>query len=235
MGLFGSILGSLPIVGSFVNASQNRKAIKKSSAEQVAALQRAIAESTRQFDVTQANFAPYMTPGAGAMTGMGDLTGINGGSAQMTALEQLRESPFFKSIFRTGEEAVLQNAAATGGLRGGNTQRSLADFGADAFSRTIQQQLQNLGGIAGIGSGMAGNLGNLGAANAQNIGNMMVGQGNARAGSILGQQNVNNALTSQLSGLFAQFMPGLGNIFGSIFGGGGSKPGVTAGGGGGGF
>jgi hypothetical protein len=213
MGLFGSIIGGLvPVLGTVLGAQANKKAIKKGSQAQIAALQSAIDESTRQFNTTRSDFAPYTQAGAGAIGQMGDIAGLHGDPAQASVLDQLRNSPFFQSLFRTGEEAVLQNASATGGLRGGNTQRSLADFGADTFAKTIQQQLANLGGIAGLGSGMASNLGQLGAANSASVGQLMVGQGNARAGSILGRQQVNNDLQSQITKLLMSVIPGAGGL-----------------------
>lgn len=145
------------------------------------------------------DIGPYMAGGRPA---------TSGAEAQATALDALRDSPLFQSLYRNGEEAVLQNAAATGGLRGGNTQRSLADFGADTFAQVIQQQLANLGGVANMGMGATGNLGSLGAQNSANAQNILLQGGNTRAGGILGRQNVYNNLSNQLSGLLGQVIGG---------------------------
>lgn len=122
-----------------------------------------IDETARQFDKTEANFAPataLLAPGAGHL---GDLVGINGNDKQASEIEALKASPLYQSLYNNGEEAVLQNASATGGLRGGNTERGLADFGADTLSQTIQQKLAEYAGLVGIGTNAAGAVGNFGA------------------------------------------------------------------------
>jgi hypothetical protein len=81
--------------------------------------------------------APYRDIGAKALSQYGDLVGTHGAAQQQSAIDALKASPFYQSLFRTGEETELQDAAATGGVRGGNTQRSLADFGSDTLMKTI--------------------------------------------------------------------------------------------------
>jgi hypothetical protein len=72
---------------------------------------------------------------------------------QGAAITALQASPYYQSLYKNGLEANLQNASATGGIRGGNEVRSLADFGADTLNQTIQQQLSALAGLAGMGQG----------------------------------------------------------------------------------
>lgn len=115
-----------------------------------------------------------------------DVAASGPGARQQAAIDQLKASPLYQSIYRNGVDTINANASATGGLRGGNTQRSLAGFGADALSSVIQQQLQNLGGISGAGRSTGTDLGQLGANSATTIGNLYVGQGQDRAGGILG-------------------------------------------------
>jgi len=109
------------------------------------------------------------------------LVGLGGAEQQQAAIDQLRNSPFYQSLYRRGEEALLQNASATGGLRGGDTERGLADFGADTLATTIDRQLGNLGNLTTLGSGMTGQLGQFRQALADNIANLQVGQGQAKA------------------------------------------------------
>lgn len=109
---------------------------------------------------------------------------------QQGAIDALKGSPLYSSLYRNGEEAILSNAAATGGLRGGNTQHSLANFGADTLSTVIQNQLANLGGIANMGQGAAGSLGQFGANAANQIGANLTQQGQARAGSLLARGGI---------------------------------------------
>jgi hypothetical protein len=84
-----------------------------------------------------------------------------------------------------GEEAMLQSAAATGGLRGGNTQAALAQFRPQVLSSLINQQYSRLGGLATMGQNSAVGVGNAGQVAAANIGNLYGQQGAAAAGSAL--------------------------------------------------
>jgi hypothetical protein len=187
-------MGLFSFVGSLLGAGSQKKAVKKATQQQIDALNASIAEQRRQFDITDANFKPYRDEGTSALGGLGDLAGTNGADHQQSAIDALKASPFYQSLFRTGEETVLQNAAATGGIRGGNTQRSLADFGADTLAQTIQQQLQNLGGIAGLGLGATNSTANFGQQTANNVSNSLTQQGQARASGSLAIGGINNQM-----------------------------------------
>ncbi len=135
---------------------------------------------------------------------------------QQGAIDALKASPLYSSLYRNGEQAILANGAATGGLRGGNMQRSLADFGADTLSTVIQNQLANLGGIANMGMGSAGQLGQFGANMAGQVGNALTQQGQARAGAALTVGGI-NAKNWQNVGDFAD-MKGVTDILSKLGG-----------------
>ncbi len=161
MGIFSSI-------ASFFGASKKKKAAGQAAAAQQAAAQQAIDAVTAQQAATQASLAPWTEAGRKALSGQSDLLGLNGGSMQADAIAALKDSPLFQSLFRTGQETILQNGSATGGLRGGDIQSSLANFGSDTLARVIQNQLANLGGISEGGNATATNIGQLGAGTATN-------------------------------------------------------------------
>lgn len=187
-------MGLFSFVGSLLGAGSSKKAAKKAAKDQNAALDRAIAETRRQFDITNANFQPYRDIGGKGLAGLGDLTGVNGAPQQQTAIDALKASPFYQSLFRNGEEALLQNASATGGIRGGNTERGLADFGADTLMQTIQQQLANLGGLAGIGMGATNATANFGQNASNNIAGFNVDQGKNLASKDLAVGGINSQM-----------------------------------------
>lgn len=109
-----------------------------------------------------------------------------GGQAdQQGAINALMTSPEYRAIVQNGEDAILANASATGGLRGGNTLDALARFRADALVDTIQRQLANLGGIAGMGQGAAGAVGNLGAGAANSISSLTQNTGATQGAAAL--------------------------------------------------
>lgn len=158
----------------------------------------AIAEQQREFNTIQQNFAPYLQAGTGAMGGISGLLGLNGSAAQQSAISALQQSPMYQSLYRNGNEAILQDAAATGGLRGGNTQRSLADFGSDLLSTVIQQQLSNLGGLAGLGEGATNSVAGFGQNAANNISSLDVAGGNAQASGALAQSGIFSGMMSNI-------------------------------------
>lgn len=128
--------------------------------------------------------------------------GVDAATAQQSAIDGLKNSPLYQSLYQNGQNTLLANASATGGLRGGNVQRSLANFGSDTLSSVIENQLSHLSGISGQGASTGATLGQLGAGTSGNISSLLVGQGQAQAGGILGSANANaSGLSALLSGL----------------------------------
>ena len=85
----------------------------------------------------------------GAMGQLGGLYGIGGD--QESALAQLKQSPIYSGIMGTragGEESILRNQAATGGLRTGNTQQALAQYNQDLENQALMQSIGGLQGLA---------------------------------------------------------------------------------------
>lgn len=212
--LGAATVGGVASIGAnLYNASKERGAIADASAAQQAQNNLAIAESRRQYDQTRTDQLPFVQAGQqalgqqqGVLGAQRALLGLDGASPQSAAIAQLKASPMWQSLFGAGEDAILANASATGGLRGGNTQRSLYRLGNDTLAQLIERQVANLGGlsgqygaIAGQGTNTAANLGQLGAQTATNIGNIQIGSGQAQAGGILGRANTNaEALNSVL-------------------------------------
>lgn len=206
-------MGLFSFVGGLIGGGKSKKASRNAEAAQLEYLNKALGEEQRQYDTSRSDFLPYLTEGKEGLTGYADLVGTNGADQQGAAISALQSSPLYQSLYRNGEEALLQNASATGGLRGGNTQRGLADFGADTLSNVIQQQLAQLGGLAGMGMGSTQAISNLGAQSATNRANLYGQQGQVRAGGILTRgginaQNWNNAgsfLDDAVSNIFKAF------------------------------
>ncbi|MEW9855929.1 hypothetical protein [Novosphingobium sp. M1R2S20] len=138
--------------------------------------------------------------------------------AQAQSIAQLENSPLFKSLIRNGEEGILANAAATGGLRGGNTIDRLTDFRADTLAGTIQNQLAGYQGAIGTGMGAQGSLTSAGfaAAGGQNASQQMATD--ALIQKILGKAGVNSQNWNNI-GAFADKAAsggGIGKAIGSI-------------------
>lgn len=104
----------------------------------------------------------YAQAGQGALRGQQALAGLLSREDQGRAIESIQASPEFGALTQQGENAIRQNASATGGLRGGNIQAALAQFRPQILSQLINQRYAQLGGIAGLGSQNLGALAGLG-------------------------------------------------------------------------
>lgn len=193
-------------------ADAQSEASQAAADAQAAATEKGIAEQRRQFDKLVGLLSPYVGAGNQALSQQKSILGLNGAQMQKAAISGLESSPYFQSVARQGETAILQNASATGGLRGGNTQAALGQFRPQLLNQLVQQQYQNLGGITSIGQSSAALTGNAGMQSAGNIGNLysqggaaqaqgLIGAGQAQAGGYLGQAQATNQGISNLIGL----------------------------------
>ena len=155
---------------------------------QIAALERQIQEQRAAFNYGKNTLDPYLQAGMGGLNSYLALLGQNGGQAQQQAIQGLEQTPGYQSQLQAGQRAVLQNASATGGLRGGNVQQGLAEFGSGLFGQYYQNQLERLNQLQNQGLQTGMGLANLRAGNAAQIGNAMANIGQAQGQSILAQQ-----------------------------------------------
>jgi hypothetical protein len=182
MWVAAAIAGSTIVSG----VVQSRSAGRAASA-QAAAADAGIDEQRRQFDAVQQLLAPYVQTGETALSQQAALVGVGGADAQRQAIQSLEQGPEFQALTRQGEEAILQNAAATGGLRGGNVQGALAQFRPQVLSSLIEQQYGRLGGLANLGQASAVGQAGFGQTTGANVSNLLQQQGAARAGGALAQ------------------------------------------------
>lgn len=211
----GLVVGGSQLIGG---AMQSRAA-GKAAGQQADAAQAGIEEQRRQFDEMRKLLAPYVQAGTPALQGMQNLIGLGGAEAQQQAIAGIEQSPLLQAMMRQGEEAMLQNASATGGLRGGNLQGALAQFRPAMLQQAIDQQYARLGGLTSLGQQSAAGVGTAGMQTGQAIAGLLGQQGQARAGGTLGRA----APFVQMMNLPAQYLgmqmgmgrtPGFGGMFG---------------------
>lgn len=194
------VVGGTQVVGSYLGG----RASKKAASAQSGAAALGIDEQRRQFDSLQALLRPYTNAGIPALSGQQDLLGLRGYRNQQGAIQGIAGGPQMQALIKQGEDAILQNASATGGLRGGNVQGALAQFRPQLLNQLIDQQYNRLGGIVSIGQNAAAGVGNAGMQTGDNVANLFAQQGAAQAGGILGQAgaygNVLN-MPAQFAGL----------------------------------
>jgi len=186
------------IGGSVGSAIIQNNTAKKAAGAQIAAADKGIAEQQRQFERVQKLLEPYVGAGKTALSQQMALGGMSGPEEQQAAIAAIEGGQEFEALTRQGEEAILQNASATGGLRGGNTQGALAQFRPQVLSSLINQQYTRLGGLTTLGQNAAVGVGNAGMQTGQNISNLYGQQGAAVSGAAMAQ---GNAFGNVLGGL----------------------------------
>ena len=195
------------IVGSAVvgGVMSSRSASKAAQAQQESS-GASIEEQRAQFAAMQRTLKPYVDAGTPALRQLSSysdvaqpvlneqqaLNGMFGPEAQQEAINRIEQSPLYMEHVRQGENAMLQNASATGGLRGGNIQAALAQFRPAVLSQMIEDKYNKLGGMVTFGGNAAQNLATMGQASAagqgaagmnmaSNIGNLNAQTGQAQA------------------------------------------------------
>ena len=150
VGMIGASAGS-----SVIGAVAQSKAASKAASSQEAAAAMSVEEQRRQFDAIKELMAPFVSGGTDAFSQMADLAGVSGPEAQAAQIAAIEQSPELAAKIAAGEEALLANASATGGLRGGNTQAALAELRPNILADQIGTQFSRLGGLANIGQSSA--------------------------------------------------------------------------------
>lgn len=188
MSFVGDFIGD--VVGGITGAKQAGQAAEQAGQLQYQASMAGVEEQRRQFDKLVELMAPYVAAGEGGMAGQQALVGLKGPEAQQQAISALEQSPEFASLVQQGENALLQQASATGGLRGGNTQAALAQFRPQILSALIEQQYGRLGGLTKIGQASAVGQAAAGMETGSNVANLLQQGGAAQAGAAIAAGSV---------------------------------------------
>jgi len=185
------------------------KAGQRAAEAQAQASETGIAEQRRQFDISQEQAAPFREAGVAALGQQQALLGLSGQEAQQQAFQGLTESPGQQFIRQRQEKALLRNAAATGGLGGGNVLSALNQQQAGFAQQDIQNQFARLGQLSGQGQATTSQIAQLGGQTASNIAGLQGQAGAARASGILAPAQARAAATGQVSQLGGQVIGGL--------------------------
>lgn len=186
-------VGGGAIVGGYLGGEAQKEGAETAAAAQSEASRLSIEESRRQFEALQEVLSPYVQAGNTALAQQQALLGLGGQEAQQQAITALESGQQFQALARQGEEAILQNASATGGLRGGNTQAALAQFRPNLLAQVIESQYSKLGGLTNIGQASAAGVGSASLNTGSAVSNALQQSGAAQAQSALaaGQATAN--------------------------------------------
>lgn len=125
---------------------------------------------------------------------------------QQQFVDQAMSSPFYNQMIQQGEDAVLRNQAATGGLRSGSTQQNLARNSQNVLQGLVGQQLQGLGSFAQT------------PIDTSQISNVLGNMGNTRSQGYMAQAQADQNQLGQLFGLGSGLLSGAGNLGWKPFG-----------------
>lgn len=198
------VAGGVGLYSASKASKAQSKAANQASQAQIASDAQAIEEQRRQFDEVQKLLAPYNEAGTKGLSAQQDLLGLNGADKQSAAYNSIANSPAMAAYAQQGENALLQNASATGGLRGGNTQGALAQYRPQLLNQLINQQYANLGGMTSIGQNAAAQTGNAGMATANNISGLLQNSGSAQAANYMAQGKANANQWGAVGDIFGQ-------------------------------
>ena len=189
---------------SLASSAVGSKAAKSAGQLQYDASQAGVAETRAAREEMRGLLQPYVAAGGPALQAQMAALGLSGPEAQQEYVAQQEQSPAFQALARQQEEALLQNASATGGLRGGNVQGALAQFRPALLNQFLEQQYGRLGGMTSLGQQSAAGVGTAGMQSAGSIADLLAQGGAARAGAKLGSANAwqqSLSLPAQFAGL----------------------------------
>ena len=169
------------IGSTLLSSSMQADATESASAAQAGSALAGIEEQRRQFDYIQNLLKPYTEAGLPALEAQQAFLGLRGPKEERAAIERIRGGERFQELIRQGEEALLQGASATGGLRGGNVQAALAQFRPQVLNQLIEEQYGRLGGMTTLGQRSAAGVGDIGMRTGENVSNLLGQEGAAIA------------------------------------------------------
>jgi hypothetical protein len=213
----GIVVAGIGAGSSLLGAKKGADAASAAASAQLEASKLGIAEQRRQFDKVQKLLAPFVAQGTSGLRELASLAGVRGDGRQQDAIDGIMAGPEYQTAMDTAQDTLLANASATGGLRGGNTQRALAELGPAVLSGMIERQYGRLGNLAAMGQNAAAGVGTAAQATGDAVSSLLAQGGAAQAGGALaagqawqqGIKGVNQAV-GYLGGLAPEMPEGAG-------------------------
>jgi hypothetical protein len=202
-------------VGALGSAAIGASAASKAGKYQERAADKGVEEQRAAREEMRRLLEPYVAAGGPALEAQMGALGLRGAEAQQAYVAEQEQSPIYQALKRQQEESILQNASATGGLRGGNIQGALAQFSPALLNQFLTQQYDRLGGMTALGQQSAAGVGTSGMQSANAISGLFGQAGAARAGAALGVGQALSGpfnLATSLGGMMASKNMGFGPL-----------------------
>lgn len=197
----------LNVGGNLLSGVLGSNAAGNAADAQLAASNNALALYKQMFDQQRADNMPLLNLRNSVLP---QISGLLSNPSSITS------DPGYQFGLTQGTNALNSGAAAKGMTYSGAQQKALTKFGQDYGSTKLNDSLNRLMGVAGLGQVGANNNQQAGNVYGQQGGNALTGAGNARASGYVGSTNAwNNALGGILNNyntdqLLGRLYPGFG-------------------------
>lgn len=152
----GSVLSGGRKALDLLSGSEGRQVDELQAGEQ-----RGLQTLRTAFDSAVNPLSGFADPGRQAMVLQSALTGALGPEAQRVAMKNFVDDPSLQYQREQAEKALTRNAAAMGGLGGGNVRKALVREAVDRSRMSFNDRIAQLGNIAAQGLQAAGQIGQL--------------------------------------------------------------------------
>ena len=217
-GVLGSIGGALGI-----NTDAQQKAIGRAGAASEASIGKGIAEIRGSQAATLAELQPFAQAGLGALPNVQQSATLEGFGGNLDAI---LNSGVLDQFINERQRAADASFGRAGLTRSGAAGQAAADIPAELALQFEALLSGRQGNLLNTGLNASSNLASIRQGNAANIANLFAGQGQAQASTILGQQQAQQAGSSNLLSLASL---GAGFAGAGGFGGGGAPLGGGSG------
>lgn len=187
---WGVAAAAIAAGGAIYGANKQAGAAKDAANASNAATQASIDEQRREFDINQANQAPWLNAGKDALSQM---QALNGGD-----FSSFTQSPDYQFALDQGQGALDRDAAARGTLFSGGHSTDVMKFAQGLASQNYNNYYNRLAGLAGVGQTAANQLGTYGQNYANSVGNLLMGNAQNQMGSIYNRANAYSNLAGQI-------------------------------------
>lgn len=235
--------------GSIFSTVATMFGAKRGTSQMNAANARANQLTAETLKKAEKNAAPYMQAATGALPDLSRIAGVGadalntmaaaygalGAGPQKQFLRGMEASPLYQGGLAQGQTNILNSAAATGGLRGGNTQAALAELGPQMMAQYLDAMRSGLTPVATLGTGVGQNLAGQGAGMTQFLGGIGANAANVQGDRIraIGSNQAarTGVIATQAGGYIDQVAQNIANLYtGGMSGGMSSMFGGTGGG-----
>jgi hypothetical protein len=221
IGIVGAVAGVAQAGSSILGGIGASKAAGSAAAAQQAELDKAMQFQQQVYGTAQAQEAPYITGGQGAVQGLETFLGLPGGggptgSGALASFNQFAKTPYYTFPLSQATDTMDRAAAAKGMSLSGGQVADLGKYASGYASSNFMDYIKALQGLAGMGQTGISTLGQIGGTAGGQVGQTASGLAASASSGIQGQQ----AGTNKALGGVGDLLKAIGGT-GSLFGGSG--------------